>query len=151
MERGSRGPQPIWNAGIAVSKQEPARVVPTVLVVEDTAIAREPLVKLLQYEGYNAVGVGNGQEALDALPVHHPDVVLLDILMPVMNGLEFLSTIRTEPRWAEWRALPVIVLTAVRDDVCERDVRNLGVQGFILKTGFSLNELLGMIRGQLRQ
>jgi CheY-like chemotaxis protein len=119
------------------------------LVVEDTAIAREPLVKLLQYEGYNAVGVVNGQEALDALPVHRPDIVLLDILMPIMNGLEFLSTIRTEPRWGEWRNLPVIVLTAVRDDVCERDVRNLGVQGFILKTGFSLNELLGMIRAQL--
>lgn len=132
-----------------MSKQQSAGDVPTVLVVEDTAIAREPLVKLLQYEGYNAIGVTNGQEALDALPAHRPDIILLDILMPIMNGLEFLSTIRTEPRWSDWRNLPVIVLTAVRDDVCERDVRNLGVQGFILKTGFSLNELLGMVRSQL--
>lgn len=117
------------------------------LVVEDTAIAREPLVKLLQYEGYDAHGVGNGQEALDALSVHEPDVVLLDILMPVMNGLEFLSTIRGDAQWERWKNLPVIVLTAVRDDVCERDVKTLGVQGFILKTGFSLDELMGMIRG----
>lgn len=120
---------------------------PTVLVVEDTAIAREPLVKLLQYEGYNALGVTNGQEALDALSVQEPDVVLLDILMPVMNGLEFLSTIRGDPQWERWKNLPVIVLTAVRDDVCERDVKALGVQGFILKTGFSLEELMGMVRG----
>jgi adenylate cyclase len=120
----------------------------TVLVVEDTAIAREPLVKLLQYEGYRAVGVTNGQEALEALPVHQPDVVLLDILMPVMNGLEFLSTIRADPRYNKWRKLPVIVLTAVRDEVCERDVKNLGVSGFVLKTGFSLDELMKMIRDQ---
>ncbi len=120
---------------------------PTVLVVEDTAIAREPLVKLLRYEGYNAIGVTNGQEALDALATHQPAVVLLDILMPVMNGLEFLNTVRHDPRWHD---LPVIVLTAVRDDVCERDVRALGVQGFVLKTGFSLDELLGMIKDKIR-
>jgi CheY-like chemotaxis protein len=122
----------------------------TVMVVEDTAIAREPLVRLLQYEGYRAVGVTNGQEALDALPIHNPDVVLLDILMPVMNGLEFLSTIRGDQRFSRWRDIPVIVLTAVRDDVCERDVRNLGVQGFVLKTGFSLEELMTIIRTQIK-
>jgi len=120
------------------------------MVVEDTAIAREPLVRLLQYEGYRAVGVTNGQEALDALPIHNPDVVLLDILMPVMNGLEFLSTIRGDQRFSRWRDIPVIVLTAVRDDVCERDVRNLGVQGFVLKTGFSLEELMTIIRTQIK-
>jgi CheY-like chemotaxis protein len=118
----------------------------TILVVEDTAIAREPLVKLLGYEGYRAIGVTNGQEALDALPVHRPDVVLLDIVMPVMNGLEFLNIVRHEPKWKD---LPVIVLTAVRDEVCERDVKEMGVQGFVLKTGFSLDELLGIIKGQI--
>ena len=125
----------------------PAPDAATILVVEDTAIAREPLVKLLKYEGYRAVGVTNGQEALDALPTSEPDVVLLDILMPVMNGLEFLNIVRRDPRWHD---LPVIVLTAVRDDVCERDVRELGVQGFVLKTGFSLDELLGMIRANVK-
>lgn len=135
-------------ATVAGKSRDPSRPhLGTVLVVEDTAIAREPLVKLLNYEGYRAVGVTNGQEALDALPTVNPDVVLLDILMPVMNGLEFLNVVRNDPRWRE---LPVIVLTAVRDDVCERDVRELGVQGFILKTGFSLDELLEMIRAQIR-
>jgi CheY-like chemotaxis protein len=121
----------------------------TIMVVEDTAIAREPLVRLLQYEGYRAVGVTNGQEAIDALPIHNPDIILLDILMPVMNGLEFLSMIRSDRRLSRWRDMPVIVLTAVRDEICERDVRNLGVQGFVLKTGFSLEELMAMIRAQI--
>ncbi len=119
---------------------------PTVLVVEDTDIAREPLVRLLQLEGFEAIGATNGQEALDALPVHQPDLILLDIIMPVMNGLEFLSTIRADP---SWNKVPVIVLTAVRDEVCERDVRNLGVQGFMLKSGYSTDELLGLIREQV--
>ena len=128
------------------SKLDPNAV--TVLVVEDTAIARDPLVKLLGFEGYRAIGVANGQEALDALLVHDPDVVLLDILMPVMNGLEFLNIVRHDPRW---KHLPVIVLTAVRDEVCERDVRELGVQGFVLKTGFSMDELLGVIKAQIER
>ena len=117
-----------------------------VLVVEDTDIAREPLVRILRYEGYDARGVTNGREALEALPSYRPDLVLLDVLMPVMNGLEFLGTIRNDPAWRE---LPVVVLTAVRDDVCERDARHLGVQGFLLKTGFSVDELLAVIRGAL--
>jgi CheY-like chemotaxis protein len=119
---------------------------PTVLVVEDTAIAREPLVRLLRYEGYNAIGVTNGYEALGALASEPADIVLLDILMPVMNGLQFLESIRGDARWEK---LPVIVLTAVQDEVCERDARSMGVQGFIQKTGFSLPQLLGMIREQL--
>jgi CheY-like chemotaxis protein len=121
----------------------------TVMVVEDTAIAREPLVRLLQYEGYRAFGVTNGQEALDALPEQNPDLVLLDILMPVMNGLEFLSTVRNDTKFAQWQKTPVIVLTAVRDEVCERDMRALGVQEFVLKTGFSLVELMAMVRAQI--
>ena len=121
----------------------------TVMVVEDTAIARDPLVQLLQHEGYRTVSVTNGQEALDALPLHNPDVVLLDILMPVMNGLEFLSTVRGDRRFSRWREIPVIVLTAVRDEVCERDMRKLGVQGFVLKTGFPLEELVAMVRAQI--
>ena len=120
---------------------------PKILVVEDTDVAREPLVRLLQHEGYEAKGVSNGQEALQAIAADPPDLVLLDILMPVMNGLEFLNLIRHDPRW---KHLPVIVLTAVRDDVCERDVKELGVQGFVLKTGFSLDELLGMIRQNVK-
>ena len=98
----------------------------TVMVVEDTAIVREPLVRLLQYEGYRAFGVTNGQEALHALPEQNPDLVLLDILMPVMNGLEFLSTVRNDGRFEKWQKTPVIVLTAVRDEVCERDMRRWG-------------------------
>jgi CheY-like chemotaxis protein len=118
----------------------------TILVVEDTDIAREPLVRLLRIEGFKAIGVTNGQEALDALPVHQPDLILLDIILPVMNGLEFLSTIRAD---SKWKNLPVIVLTAVRDEVCERDVRALGVQGVVLKSGDSIDELLGLIRQNL--
>jgi CheY-like chemotaxis protein len=120
---------------------------PTVLVVEDTEIAREPLLKLLKGKGFEAIGASNGQEALEALPVHQPDLVLLDIIMPVMNGLEFLSTIRGDPSWKD---IPVIVLTAVRDEVCERDVRNLGVQGFVLKSG-SIDELMELIRERVPQ
>ena len=101
--------------------------VPTILVVDDTDVAREPLVRLHKAEGFMSVGAGNGRKAWDLMPMHRVDLVLLDILMPVMNGLEFLGLLRSDHRFAH---LPVVVLTAVSDDSWKKDIRALGVQGF---------------------
>ena len=82
----------------------------TVLVVEDTAIAREPLVKLLGYEGYRAIGVTNGQEALELLRAGpRPAIILLDLVMPVMDGWEFLRQRERDPSLA---SIPVVVVSA---------------------------------------
>jgi two-component system sensor histidine kinase/response regulator len=80
-----------------------------VLVVEDIAINRTIAVALLQRVGLSVAVAANGQEALDMLAGEHFDLVLMDIQMPVMDGLTATQTIRAN---AQWRDLPIIAMTA---------------------------------------
>src|SRR5688572_24595203 len=80
----------------------------TILVVDDMAIFREPLAACLKHEGYATVCAANGKEALTAVVRKRPDLILLDLAMPVMDGLTFLRHLRGNPATS---ALPVILLT----------------------------------------
>src|ERR687885_2636111 len=80
-----------------------------VLVVEDEPIIRRFLEEGLTDAGFHVITAHNGAVALDRVEEHQPDAVLLDLLMPVMDGLEFLRERQQQPRLA---ALPVVVLSA---------------------------------------
>jgi signal transduction histidine kinase/DNA-binding response OmpR family regulator len=80
-----------------------------VLIVEDDATNREMLARMLQKENLNVVTAENGSQALERLAIQRPALILLDLMMPVMDGFEFLSIIRREPQLA---TIPVIVITA---------------------------------------
>jgi len=89
-----------------------------VLVVEDAADMQEMTSRTVERLGFPVIVAGNGQEALDWLAANPPPrLILLDLLMPVMNGFEFLQRLRDKP---EWRELPVVVLTAKTLDDHER-------------------------------
>jgi signal transduction histidine kinase/ActR/RegA family two-component response regulator len=92
-------------AGIEAANGVRARI----LVVEDNAVNQKVVTKLLGKRGYRTEVAGNGREALAALERSTFDVVLMDLQMPVMDGLEATRLIRLNPRW---RTLPVIGLTA---------------------------------------
>src|SRR5437867_42571 len=77
----------------------------TVLVVDDEAGARRTLMRLLAREGYDTVGAGDGNEALRTVQAKPPDVILLDLMMPGMDGLELLEALHAHP---QWKALPVV-------------------------------------------
>ena len=85
---------------------------PCVLVVEDDADVRDMLRTILETEGYETVVAANGAEALEAMHSHTPCVVLLDLMMPVMDGWTFRQRQLGIPEFAE---VPVICLTAVYD------------------------------------
>jgi CheY-like chemotaxis protein len=106
-----------------------------ILLVDDMAVIRDPLSIVLRQRGYQVVCAANGQEALDLLPVVEPDLVLLDVSMPVMDGLTFLRLVRADP---SRRHLPVIVMTANtnRDGVFE--AYRLGARGYVHKAEISL-------------
>jgi CheY-like chemotaxis protein len=119
----------------------------TILVVEDNASNRQPMARLLRAEGYDTLCVDNGQEALEALRFMTPDLVLLDMLMPVMDGLEFLEVLRQNTQWA---ALPVILWTAhPASDPRVQEARRLGIKDFFRKMDFTLDQLFSSIHQNL--
>lgn len=83
----------------------------SILVVDDEHSIVETLVELLTWEGYLATTADNGQAALDAMQLHTPDLVLIDYMMPVMDGLRVLERMRAEPRLA---SVPVVLMTAAQ-------------------------------------
>jgi len=80
-----------------------------VLLVEDDEPTREMMSEMLRREGWNVIEAANGRAALDCLDSSCPDLILLDLMMPEMDGFEFAHRLRERH---EWRDIPVVVLTA---------------------------------------
>jgi len=95
-----------------------------VLVVDDQRDCSEPMARLLWVCGFEATIAGDGREALDILERFQPDVVILDLAMPRMDGCEFLRTLRGIPQWTD---LPVVVFSAFYNDQMHSGLRLLGV------------------------
>ncbi len=87
---------------------------PSILIVEDDEDMRQILIQLLEFQGWPAHAVSDGAQALDALQKHRPSLILLDLAMPRMNGVEFRTAQRrlTDRRLAK---VPVVVVSAVHD------------------------------------
>jgi len=83
-----------------------------ILVVEDDPALREMLTMVLEEEGYTIIQAANGQEALEQVQFVTPALILLDLMMPVMDGWQFLEFIREK---AELQKLPVLLLSANRE------------------------------------
>lgn len=90
----------------AGAESRPARL----LVVEDDALIREFLLSTLRERGYTVDEANNGVEALVRLSEHRPDVVILDLMLPVVDGWTFVERVRRQPGGAE---IPIIVVSAV--------------------------------------
>jgi len=113
----------------------------TVMVVEDDHDIRDSLSVALADAGYEVVEASNGQVALDRLAIAEPGVILLDLMMPVLNGLEFLVRFRQNPRWSH---IPVIVASANRG----YDASDLGTFA-VLRKPLDLNVLLEAVKSAL--
>lgn len=99
-----------------------------VLVVDDAAFMRMRLQKLLTTHGHQVVEAANGLEAISAYEKHQPDVVLLDITMPVMDGLEALSAIK-----AKFPDAKVIMCSALGQESTVIEAIKTGAKDFIVK------------------
>ena len=119
-----------------------------ILIVEDTPIIREPMARLLRSEGYDVACAANGVDALASLECSPVDLVLLDVLMPKMNGVTFLENFRADRRWAD---VPVIAVTGVLDSTWLLRLRELDVLTVINKGRFDLDALLREVHQHLPQ
>src|SRR5436190_20549175 len=118
----------------------------TILIVDDTDSARELLARLLRKQGYQTVCAADGLEALAAVESHRPDLILLDIMMPVMDGVEFLRHLRHDPQRS---GLPVIAVTACSDSATLKRMSELGVFDYMIKSKFSITTLLDQVKSAL--
>jgi CheY-like chemotaxis protein len=116
----------------------------TILVVEDDASMRRALKAKLTHEGFDVVEAVNGEEGLSLALSGHPDLILLDILMPKMTGEEMLRELRKD----EWGGnVPVILLTNVTF-LQDRDTPDRTSE-YLLKSNTELSELIEKIRVHL--
>ena len=114
-----------------------------VLVVDDERATRRTLRRALEAEGCEVVEAEHGEAALRRLAAAVPDLVLLDLMMPVMDGFAFLDAVRARD---EWRGIPVVVVTAreLTDD--DRRRLNGGVAQIVAKGGRGADALLAELR-----
>ena len=121
-----------------------AQAQPTrVLLVEDDSFQRERMHAWLESQRWVVQEAANGREALDRLQQSKPDLILLDLMMPEMDGFQVVATLQKE---AGWRDIPVIVITALDLDAKDHDRLNSGVQSVLVKETFQPADLVERIR-----
>ncbi len=116
----------------------------TILVVDDEATLRETLVEALELEGFRAVPAADGREALAKFRSEQPDLVLLDLMLPELSGVEVCRILRSES------TVPIVMLTARDSEVDKVVGLELGADDYVTKP-FSLRELTARIRGIFRR
>ena len=115
-----------------------------ILIVEDSPTQAEQLKYTLQKEGYSVSVASDGEQGVKLAKEKKPDLVLMDIMMPGLNGFEVLRIIRQRFN------IPVIMLTAVQEVTSVRDAIDLGADDYVRKP-FHKGELLARIEAKLRR
>jgi two-component system, OmpR family, KDP operon response regulator KdpE len=115
-----------------------------ILCVEDDPQMRTFLLAQFKARGFNAQAVRDGAQAIDMAALFQPELVLLDLSLPTLDGLSFLRRLR------EWSSAPVIILSAHDEEPVKIKALDLGADDYLTKP-FSLNELLARVRVALRR
>jgi CheY-like chemotaxis protein len=119
---------------------------PSVLIVDDERDARDVLTRFLRRSGFTVRGAANGQDALAAIGTSLPDIVLLDWMMPQMDGIGFLEVVRS---YLRWKSLPVVLITAYQGEHIDR-AKELGVKAVFFKPDYRLEDLLLCIKNVIK-
>ena len=123
---------------------EPDRI-PTILVADDEEDLRELVTYRLSRSGYNVIGAEDGQEALELAAERTPDLMVLDVMMPKLDGYELTRRVRAE---AALRSIPVILLTARSQESDIDRGFEVGADDY-LKKPFNPDELVARVRAVL--
>jgi adenylate cyclase len=116
----------------------------SVLLVEDDPTQRERIQSWLEPQQWQISEAENGRVALDRLADAVPDIILLDLMMPEMDGFQLITALRERP---SWRRIPVIVITSLDLTAADRARLNSGVEGILLKDSFDPAQLVAIVRG----
>ena len=111
-----------------------------ILVVDDDPAILDLITQVLLEEGYEVLAVNNGQTAVDLARKLRPHLILLDLMMPEMNGWQVTAVLKADP---QTRAIPILLLSARRD--MARTANELGVTAYLAKP-FDLDDLLSRVK-----
>lgn len=117
-----------------------------VLLVDDDLTLREMYDERLKAEGFDIIQATNGEEALAKAKESKPNVILLDIMMPKVNGFDVLKQLKADD---ELKAIPVIILTALIQDVDRLQGQKLGAADYIVKSETMPGEVIAKIKKAL--
>lgn len=118
----------------------------TILVADDSMVVRAVLRRQLETDGHTVVEAVNGEEAIDACREYHPDVILLDVEMPVLDGHATLARLKADPQLKD---IPVVFLTGRVDTADVVNGLRLGAHDYLRKP-FEANELMARVSAALR-
>jgi CheY-like chemotaxis protein len=114
----------------------------TILVVDDNLDVCKPLATLIRHLGYDGQYATGGEAAIQFASAHHPALVILDVMMPGMDGLEVLRRLKADARTS---AIPVVMFSAVADPEFRTHALGKGAADYWIKAGVDFKELRGRI------
>lgn len=116
---------------------------PKVLVIEDDSLIVRLYQKVFSFEGYEFVSANGGEEGLVRAENDNPDVILLDIMMPKMDGLVVLEKLKENPKT---RTIPIVILTNLIDDsVCTKAL-SMGASGYLVKSELPNHQIVEEVK-----
>ncbi len=118
-----------------------------ILIVEDEAPLRNAVTDILTFEGFTVFQAKNGQEGLDLALKEHPDLILLDLMMPIMDGLTMLEKLRQDAEFGKTAA--VILLTNINDPEKVAMATEAGSYDFLVKSDWNIEDVVKKIKGRL--
>ena len=118
----------------------------TVLIVEDEQSMQRALKNKLEHSGYTVVTANDGEGAVDALRSAKPDLVLLDLIMPKLDGISVLRQMKADDAL---RGIPVVILTNLSSGDKVAEAMQLGTFDFLVKANYSLDDVLKTVNDRL--
>lgn len=119
----------------------------TILVVEDEQPLRKALADILFFEGFNVLFAGDGEQGLLMAKKYHPDLILLDLVMPVMNGQTMYEKLRALDAWGA--SVPVYLLTNIDDRAALAEILKDHNTDYLVKSNWVLEDVVLRIKGRL--
>ncbi|OGH69013.1 MAG: hypothetical protein A3D53_03865 [Candidatus Magasanikbacteria bacterium RIFCSPHIGHO2_02_FULL_45_10] len=120
-----------------------------ILVVEDEPDMRQALVESLRYEGFDVLQAANGVEGLEEALARRPDLIILDILMPKMDGMEMMKKLRQSDSWG--RKVPIILLTNLSaDDKIMQGIVEDEPSYYLIKSDWKIPDVIEKVREILK-
>lgn len=117
-----------------------------ILIIEDERDLIKVLTERFEGEGFTVFNATNGKEGLEVAEQNQPDIILLDIIMPRMDGMTMLKQLREKP-WG--KDIPVVILTNLGDSEKVAEAAERGVYDFLVKTNWSLDEIVAKVKERL--